>query len=417
MKVPNFILLCLLFVAGVQAGFAQDHSHTTADHGQAAHGAADGHERSYQDMVMEHISNSNEFHIFGDIHLPLPCILYGFGEGFTTCMSSSFEHGHKAVNGYVLEHGSVKRIGTAEGRQMATHIDGFSKVKDADGKEMTVAMAGKFDLDVVKPASLIDLLSWFSFKEFKLNAPEGAWLDFSITKNVATILMAALILFLIFGAVARNYKKRALQAPKGIAALIEPIIFFLRDEVVKPAIGPRWERYFPFICSLFFFILVLNLFGLIPFFPGSANVTGSVATTAALAIITFVVVNLSGNKDYWGHIFWMPGVPIWLKPVMALIEFAGIFIKPFTLLIRLFANISAGHLIILSLVGLIWTIGEMGTSLGGSIGGMVIALPFTFAMNFLELFVAFLQAFIFSLLASLYIGAAVEEHHHEEAHH
>jgi F-type H+-transporting ATPase subunit a len=400
-----FVVLCgMSFQALAQDPHNSGHTAPTAGSHDVAH--ADGkpahEERTYKDMVMEHISNSNEFHIVGDIHLALPMMLYSFDSGLTTGMSSDFDHGHKAVNGYVLEHGSVRRLADPAARASVAHVEGFSKIKDDKG-ERSVVLSGGQQYELERPSTLL------SFTSF---------IDFSITKNVLTILFAALILFMIFFSVMRYYNGDTSKAPKGIAGFIEPVMVFLRDDVVKPAIGPRWQTYYPYICSLFFFILVLNLLGLVPFFPGSANVTGSVATTAALAIITFLVVNFSGNKHYWGHIFWMPGVPLALKPVMAIIEFAGVFIKPFTLFIRLFANITAGHLIILSLIGLIWTLGKNGESMPGTIGGAVIGLGFTFAMNFLELFVACLQAFIFALLSSLYIGSAIEDHHgHEEAAH
>ena len=230
------------------------------------------------------------------------------------------------------------------------------------------------------------------------------------------MLIALLIFFLIMTAVKRGYQKNVGKAPTGIQSFFEPVIVFLRDDVVKPNIGPKWERYFPFIASLFFFILINNLLGLIPFFPGGSNVTGNVGMTMVLAVFAFVVVNVSGNKNYWEHIVWMPGVPAAIKLILTPIEILGIFIKPFTLFIRLFANITAGHIVILSLIGLIFLFGGNGASVGGSMGGALVAVPFVFAMNFLELFVAFLQAFIFALLTSIYIGGAVEEHHHAEHH-
>jgi F-type H+-transporting ATPase subunit a len=153
--------------------------------------------------------------------------------------------------------------------------------------------------------------------------------------------------------------------------------------------------------------------GIIPFFPGSTNITGSIAVTAALAITVFLVVNLSANKDYWGHILWMPGVPVFVKILLMPIELAGIFVKPFTLLIRLFANITAGHIIILSLISLMFVFGNAGESVSGSIAGGILGGALVFVINFIELMVAFLQAYIFTMLAALYIGSAVEDHHHD----
>jgi F-type H+-transporting ATPase subunit a len=196
-------------------------------------------------------------------------------------------------------------------------------------------------------------------------------------------------------------------------SFFEPLFTFMRDEVVKPTIGEKkYERYLPFIMSLFFFILFNNLLGIIPFFPGSGNITGNLGVTLALAVFTMIITNFSGNKHYWQHIFWMPGVPIPVRFILAPIEFAGIFIKPFTLLIRLFANITAGHIIILALVGMVFILGENGQNLAGAGAGSFIAVLFVIIMDLLELLVAFIQAFLFALLSSLYIGMAVEEHDH-----
>ncbi len=189
------------------------------------------------------------------------------------------------------------------------------------------------------------------------------------------------------------------------------------DDVAKPNLGKHYERFVPYLLSIFFFILINNLIGLIPFFPGSANVSGNIAFTLTLAVLTFILTNINGSKDYWKHIFAMPGVP---KPVLLILtplELIGLITKPFALTMRLFANITAGHIIILSLVSLIFILGKNGESMGGVIGGTAIAVPFVLFMNALELFVAFLQAYIFTLLSAIFIGMALEEHHHEEAHH
>jgi F-type H+-transporting ATPase subunit a len=193
---------------------------------------------------------------------------------------------------------------------------------------------------------------------------------------------------------------------------------FIRDEVAKPMIGEKkYERFMPFIMTLFFFILFCNLLGLLPFFPGGSNVTGNIGVTLVLAVFAFIVTNLNGNKHYWEHIFWMPGIPAWVKTILTPVEVLGLVIKPFSLMIRLFANISAGHIIILSLIGLVFVFGNNGTNLGGGIAGAVIGGAFTAFMNLIELLVAFLQAFVFSLLTASYIGAAVDEGHgHDHDH-
>jgi len=201
-----------------------------------------------------------------------------------------------------------------------------------------------------------------------------------------------------------------------LQSLIEPMVVFVRDEVAKPGIGPKYERYLPYIMTIFFFILVLNLLGLIPVFPGGANVTGNIAFTLVMAFVAMIVINFSGNKGYWKHIL-LPQ-PYFLWPIMFPVELLGIFTKPIALMIRLFANMVAGHIIVLSLICLIFVFGNAGKSVGGSIAGSAIAIPFTLFISCIEVLVAFIQAFIFSMLTSVFIGMAVEEHGHgEEAHH
>ncbi|MFK8103169.1 MAG: F0F1 ATP synthase subunit A [Saprospiraceae bacterium] len=359
--------------------------------------------------AMHHIADANEIHVFGDFHLPLPVILYapgeGVGSGWTICSSSKFHHG--SYNGYVMDHGRIKRL--QDPAMTIEHID--STTYNDDAKMAYV---------------------WSHDKQYQLEAASTAdggifgggitsFYDFSITKNVFTMLLATLLLCLIFLSTASAYKKREGQAPKGLQSLMETLFLFIRDNVSRPMIGEKhYERFQPFIMSLFFFILVCNLMGLIPFFPGSANVTGNLGVTMALAIITFIVVSINGNKHYWEHILWMPGIPAWVKIILTPVEIMGMFIKPFSLMIRLFANITAGHIIILSLVGLIFVFGENGQNMGGAFGGGVIGVMFTMFMNIIELIVSFIQAFIFATLTASYIGAAVEEghdHDHAEAEH
>ncbi len=236
--------------------------------------------------------------------------------------------------------------------------------------------------------------------------------DFSITKNVASLLLSAVILLLVFTSVSKSYTTSRGKAPKGLQSFLEPIVLFVRDEVARPSIGPKYEKYMPYLLTLFFFILVNNLLGLL---PGGANLTGNIAVTFTLAIITFLIVQFSGNKGYWMHLVKPPGVPLALLPIMIPVEIVGVFMKPFSLMVRLFANITAGHIIILSLLGLIFTASSMGGMITGVIISPVVAV-FTIFMNAIELLVAFLQAFIFTLLTAMYIGSAVEEHHHEADH-
>ena len=195
---------------------------------------------------------------------------------------------------------------------------------------------------------------------------------------------------------------------------MEPLFVFIRDDIAKPMIGEhKYERFLPYILAIFFFILGLNLFGQIPFFPGSANVSGNISVTIVLAFITFLITNLNGNAHYWEHILWMPGVPAWVKIfVLTPVEILGVFLKPITLLVRLFANITAGHIVVISFVGLIFVFGESGNNLMGAGVGIIASTLLTIFMNCIELLVAFIQAYIFTILSASYIGAAVEEAHH-----
>lgn len=298
------------------------------------------------DMIMHHIADSHEWEFAKGFVAPLPIILYVSGDGFEVFSSKRIVKTGQ-YGDFVYDHGKIK------------HLD-----------------------------------------------PEVSVYDFSITKNVAQMFLSIILILPIFLLVARNYKKRANQPPKGIAAVFEPIIIYIRDEIAKPNIGPKYERFMPYLLTVFFYIWFNNILGLL---PGAANLTGNIAVTAVLAVITFIITQINGTKHYWGHIFNTPGVPWWLKyplPLMPLVEVLGIFTKPFSLMIRLFANITAGHIIILSLLSLIFIFKSAYLSL--------VSIPFAVFMNFLELLVALLQAYIFTLLSSIYFGSAVEEHHEPE---
>lgn len=398
----------------------QPHGEATPEHGAEAHATHSGcapeetKSEKYDPVpaVMHHIGDAHHFHIIGDIHLPLPVFAYDSENGFTSGMSTMFDDGKKAVNGFVLAHDVVRK---AKGLPMGeVELDEIHDGHYSFVKEELNAKGKKEDHHFVSYKGQCYELE----ESRKLTNLESSWIDFSITKNVFTMLLALALIALVFFKTANFYKNNPNKAPKGLANLMEVFVTFIRDEVAKPSIGPKYEKYMTLLMSLFFFVLFNNLFGLIPFFPGGANVMGNISSTIVLAIIVFLVVTLSGNKNYWQHIVWMPDVPIPIKILMLPIEIASIFIKPFTLLIRLFANIVAGHVIILTFVSLIFIFGNAGQSIGGSAGGSLMAVPFVAFMNILEVLVSFLQAFIFTLLSALYIGAAVEEHHHaDEAHH
>ena len=321
------------------------------------------------EMIIDHIKDGHDWHIMTirdrHISIPLPILLIHDGK-FHAFMSSKFHHGHADYRGFRL-------MSEGEHAGKIVHVD-------AQGH--------------ISPKLPIDL---------------------SITKNVFSLIFVAILLAVIFVNVSKTYRRRGTdQAPTGFQNLIEPVIVFIRDDVAKISIPEKHiDRYLPYLLTLFFFILFSNLLGLIPFFPGGANVTGNIAVTFALAVFTFLITNFSGKRAYFQEIFNHPAAPWWVKfpiPLLPAIEVMGIFIKPFVLMIRLFANIMAGHIIMLGLICLIFIFGQMDALLG--YGASVISIAFALFISVLEILVSFIQAFIFTLLTSLYIGAAVEEEHH-----
>lgn len=348
----------------------------TAKHEVAAIGE---HEKKGFDagrLITEHISDSHEWHLWGEhehaVSIPLPIILYNKNTGsLDIFLSSKFHHGTQSYKGYKLEENNI--VPAEEiGAEPEDQIDNAATDKSA---------------------GIIDL---------------------SITKNVATLLISAFILLWMFLSVAKAYKARPGQAPKGLQSFMEPLIIFIRDDVAKSSIGPKYEKFMPYLLTVFFFIFINNLMGLVPIFPGGANLTGNIAVTAVLACLTFLIICLNSNAHYWRHIFAMPGVPAWVLIILTPIEILGLFLRPFVLMIRLFANITAGHIIALAFFSLIFIFGEMNA--GAGFGVSVLSVAFTVFMGMLELLVAFLQAYVFTLLSAMYFGAAVEEGHHDEAH-
>ncbi|TRX67591.1 F0F1 ATP synthase subunit A [Flammeovirga kamogawensis] len=229
---------------------------------------------------------------------------------------------------------------------------------------------------------------------------EGKVYDFSLTKNAASTGMSAIILILLFSAISKGYKKNAGKAPSGVQSFFEPLIVYMRDEVIKPNLGSKTEKFMPYLLTLFFFILINNLMGLL---PGGANSSGNISFTMIMAVITLLVTNLSANKNYWSHIFATPGVPVWLLPIMIPVELIGIFTKPIALMLRLFANITGGHIVLLSFMSLVFILEA--AWVGGVASFIIIPL------YFMEIFVAVLQAYIFTMLSALFISSAVAEHH------
>ncbi len=357
--------------------------------------------------AFHHISDQNVYSI-GPFSFPLPCILYSPEQGWDVFLSSKFHpdshgNGEVAYNRYVLFEGMVRRIVDESFPMGEVHLGHHAMYGTKENGKYVVYVC--YDGKKLRT----DNKSTADFGLF--GGGITSFYDFSITKNVMSMIIVFLLLSWMFISVARAYKKRDGQAPKGLQGLIEPVFLFIQDEVAKPFLGPRWEQYLPFLQSLFFFILGLNLFGQIPFLGGS-NVTGNLAVTMVLALFAFVVTNLSGNKHYWQHIFWMPGIPAWVKTIVTPVEFLGLFIKPLTLMLRLFANITAGHMVIIIFVSLIFVFGEAGANPGASVGTAIGSTLLTMFMMSIELLVAFIQAFVFTILTASYIGAATEEHHH-----
>jgi F-type H+-transporting ATPase subunit a len=387
------------------------HDEQEDDHvGDQAHDDAHhGGEFDPTSTAFHHIADQNVYSI-GPWAFPLPCILYAKGEGFSIFSSSNFDighhgTGHNSYKGYVLYEGIVRRVPHSEFPKESVPVHLFHKEEmDDSGKERQVVYA-KYDGKQFKTDAKSTLDGGL------LGGGLTSFYDFSLTKNVVTMLLVSILLFWMFFTITKAYRNREGKAPKGIQSFIEPIFLFIQDEVAKPFLGPKWKTYLPFIMSLFFFIWALNMFGQIPFF-GSSNVTGNLAVTMALALFTFVVVNLSGNWNYWKHIFWMPGAPAAIKLlILTPVEVMGLFIKPLTLMLRLFANMTAGHMVVLSFVGLIFIFGQSGESVPGTMVGTLISVPLTLFMMAIELLVAFVQAFVFAILTASYIGSAIEEHH------
>lgn len=348
-------------------------------------------------IIIGHVTDSHSWHICDyktkdgkehSVAVNLPIILIDDGH-LEVFSSKQFHHGHAVYQGkehtYALVGGGLEKeevICVEKANPELIPVDAetvevgeevFLKLTDAEGK-------------TVKP------------------------LDLSITKTAAAIIIAVTLLIVIILASAKKYKVRGTAAPHGMQSLIEMLVLHVRDGIVEPILGRNTNRFLPYLLTLFFFIFFCNILGLIPIFPAGANITGNIAVTAILALITFFITNFNGNKHYWKDIFWTPGVPSWLKvfPLMPIVELVGVFTKPIVLMIRLFANMTAGHIVILGFVVIIFILSN---SLGMAVGGAVSVVSVIFAVfiSLLECLVAYIQAFVFTMLSALYISMAVEE--------
>lgn len=342
------------------------------------------------EVIFGHILDGHEFHFLDitkkdgtkvPVTIPLPVIIYSPDRGLDVFMSSKFHHGHDAYKGYrILDEHYIHKL----------QEQGVDVVKEglSAGKMIAVDTNDNWDRSV-------------------------RFYDISLTRNVVQMLLALGLLVWIMISIGKRYSRGegVKTAPKGMQNLMEPVITFVRDEVAKPNLGDKWEKYLPFLLTIFFFILINNIFGLI---PGSANVTGNIAFTMVLGVISFIVILASSKKHFWGHIFNPPGIPFGVKIILVPVEFLGIFIKPMALIIRLFANMVAGHIIIICLISLIFIFGELNQYVGW--GTSVFSIAFTIFIYFIEILVAFIQAFIFAMLTAVFVGQAFEGEHHDEAH-
>lgn len=368
----NLLVITLFSVLSVNLVFASGSSHDS-------HGEAKEEKFDVGEMIMHHIKDAHEWHLWGPSHggtsIYLPIIL--FDNGMKVFSSSHFYHGEERT---AMDHKTheevhyIAGVGPAEGYAMF-----HEKIYKLEGGEL-------------------------HFEDGHVHGNVKP-LDFSVTKNVLSLFFGAILILLVMGGVASYYKKNGAVAPKGVAKFLEPLIIMVRDDIAKANIDHhKYKKFVPYLLTIFFFIWFNNMLGLVPIIPGGANLTGNISVTLFLAFATLVVILASSNKNYWSHIFAMPGVP---KPVLIIlipIELVGILTKPFALMVRLFANITAGHIIILALISIIF--------INQSAAWGALSVPMALFISVLELLVAFLQAFLFTMLSALFIGAAVEEAHH-----
>ena len=337
-----------------------------------------------KEYIDHHLLDSHDFNLYsyttdsGEhkyVGFPLPVILWD--NGLKIFSSAKFGHGQRVaeVDGmhYALYHNKIYRTDAKGTMEFGAHADEKTHTEVAFGEELVVSDAHPTN---VRP------------------------LDFSLTKNVFFILAVGLLMILMFSSMAKKYKGNGM--PQGLGRFLEPLVIFVRDDIARPNIGEKkYKRYMSYLLTVFFFVWIINLLGLSPL---GVNVTNNIAVTLALALITYLITTFSGNKNYWKHIFWMPGVPWPMKIILAPIELLGTFIKPFSLMIRLYANITAGHVVMMSIIGLMFIFANW--------IGSTLSFALAFALGLLELLVAALQAYIFTMLSALYFGMAVEEDHH-----
>ena len=383
LKRPLRLILVAFLACLPLMSFANQEVDSVQVQGEATHvAAAEGHHEGghaeptdvkskIKAFINHHVLDSHDFSLTQDDEtgenwgFPLPVILWD--NGLHIFSSAKFHHGKEVAE----SNGNYYAINHHDGKIYRTDASGTINENEETGHP-----------ENVRP------------------------IDFSITKTVVSIIAAAILMFFVFTNLAKSYAKNGGIAT-GVGRFFEPLVVYVRDEIAIPNIGEKkYKKYMSYLLTIFFFVLFLNIFGLTPL---GINATGNFTVTFSLALLTFLITNLTANKNYWGHIFWMPGVPKPMRIILAPIELLGVFIKPFSLMIRLYANIFAGHIVLMSILGLMFIFKSwIGSSL---------SFGLAFVLSILEILVAFLQAYIFTMLSALYFGAAVEEHHHEEGHH
>ena len=376
----SFFSKKLVAVIFLIAGFVSAQNHEGEEVETGAHDL----KTEIKEYIDHHLLDSHDFNLYsyttdkGEhkyVGFPLPVILWD--NGLKVFLSSEFEHGEAVAevdgNHYALYHNKIYKTDAEGTIDFGGHKGEDTHEEEAFGEHLVV--------DDTHPTN---------------EKP----LDFSITKNVVFIMAVALLMFLVFRSMAKRYQKSTM--PRGVGRFLEPLVLFVRDEIAVPNIGEhKYKKYMSYLLTVFFFVWIINLLGLTPL---GVNVTNNIAVTFALALITYLITTFSGNKNYWKHIFWMPGVPVPMKIILAPIELLGTFIKPFSLMIRLYANITAGHVVLMSIIGLMFIFKNW--------IGSPLSFLLAFALSLLELLVAALQAYIFTMLSALYFGMAVEEDHH-----
>ena len=367
--------------------------------GTAQASGTEGGKPNPGEFIIHHIADAHDIHLWGDgptaLHIPLPIIAYVPGHGVDVFSSAHLmHHGEDHVDESDHGMGDPAHTGHEGHEHEADHGHG-----DGTYHSGSTHLTYHLDGNGVLHAEDHD-------------GAAAQIYDLSISKSVFGMFLVIFLMLLVFPRVGSAYKKRKGQAPKGLQNALEPLILFIRDEVAVPSIGEKKAgRYLPFLLTVFFFIFFCNLLGLIPFI-GGFNVTGTVGVTLTLATFVFIITTVSGNKHYWGHILWPPGVPLPIKFILVPVEVVGILLKPTVLMIRLTANIGAGHIIILALTFLVFIISDYGQHVAAGVGTGIFSVAFMIFMYFIELLVAFLQAYVFTLLAALYFGDATQEAHH-----